>query len=176
MSKSYLRCTKCRNDYNPFYGTWIYEIRIDAVKWIALIKLFEIGTSARRASIEIEISYPTALAAFDCMRYAILHNLMKTEKSIKGKFELDAAYFGGKCKGNRGRGAKNKTIVFGILERKDTVRVEIVKNVKANTLLKNTLKKMKRGSIVYTDKWKGYDSLAFSGYRHLTVDRSKIFA
>ena len=33
------------------------------------------------------------------------------------------------------------------------VQVEIVENVKVNTLLKNTLKKVKRGSVVYTDKW-----------------------
>ena len=66
---------------------------------------------------------------------------MKMDKTIKGKFELDEVYFSRKRKGNRGRGAKNKTIIFGILERKGTVRVEIVKNVKANTLLKNILKK-----------------------------------
>ena len=52
---------------------------------------------------------------------------MKMDKTIKGKFELDEAYFDRKRKGNRGRGAKNTTIVFGILERKGTVRVEIVK-------------------------------------------------
>ena len=98
------------------------------------------------------------------------------DKTLDGNFELDEAYFGGKRKGNRGRGSKNKTIVFGIVERKYTVRVEIVKNVKSNTLLKNTLKKMKRRNIVYTNKWKEYNSLVFSGYKHLTVDRSKIFA
>ena len=38
------------------------------------------------------------------------------------------AYFGRKRKGNRGCGVKNKTIVFGILERKGNVRVQIVKN------------------------------------------------
>ena len=89
MSKGYLRCIKCKTDYNPLQGTWIYEVRIDAAKWIALIKLFEIGTSARRASIETGISYPTALATFDYMCYAILYNLMKMDKTIKGKFEMD---------------------------------------------------------------------------------------
>ena len=97
------------------------------------------------------------------------------DRKIRGKFELDEAYFGGKRKGNRGRRAKNKIIVFGILERKESVRVEIVKNVKTRTLLKKTIKKVKKGSIVYTDKWRGYDSLVFSGYRHLVIDHSKLF-
>ena len=40
--------------------------------------------------------------------------------------------------------------MFGILERVDKVHVEIVKNVKAKTLLHGTIKKVKRGSTVYT--------------------------
>jgi hypothetical protein len=30
--------------------------------------------------------------------------------------------------------------------------------------------KVRRSSIVYMDKWKGYDSLMFSGYKHLNID------
>ena len=44
-------------------------------------------------------------------------------------------------KGNRGRGGKNKTIIFGILEINGSVKVEIVKNVKAKTLLAETIKR-----------------------------------
>jgi len=36
---------------------------------------------------------------------------------MNGELELDETYFGGKRKGKRGRGAYNKAIVFGILER-----------------------------------------------------------
>jgi len=32
------------------------------------------------------------------------------------------------------------------------------------------VKKVRRGSIVYTDRWSGYDSLMFCGYKHLSVD------
>ena len=38
------------------------------------------------------------------------------------------------------------------------------------------MKKVRRGSIVYTDKFKGYDSLIFCGFRHLKVDHGKRFA
>jgi len=48
--------------------------------------------------------------------------------------------------------------------------VEIVKDATAETLLKDTVKKVRLGSIVYTNKWKGYDSLIFSGYKHLNID------
>ena len=102
---------------------------------VTLIKLFELSISAKTASEQMHPSYKTTLKAFDAIRFSILEELAKTDHVLKGKIEADEAYFGGKRKGNRGRGAKNKTIVFGILERNGKVHVEIVKNVKAKTLL-----------------------------------------
>jgi transposase len=60
--------------------------------------------------------------------------------------------------------------VFGILERGGKVSVNIVKDVSAETLVHETVTKVIRESIVYADKWKGYDSLMFCGFRHLNVD------
>ena len=48
--------------------------------------------------------------------------------------------------------------------------------MQAQTLLTETVKTVRRGSIVYTDKYKGYDSLMFCGYRHLKIDHKKLFA
>jgi len=61
------------------------------------------------------------------------------------------------------------------LERRCKVHVEIVKNVKAKTLFTSTIKKVRKGSITYTDKGYGYDSLIFNGYKHLSVDHNKMF-
>ena len=151
ISRGKLRCKDCKIDYRPFSGTWFDIINIDFTKWLALVKLFDLGISARCAA-KVDVSYPTALNAFDCIRYAILYHLAESDKKLKGKIEADEAYFGGKRKGNRGRGARNKTIVFGILERDGKVHIEIVNNVKAKTLLKSTIRKVKKGSIVYTDQ------------------------
>ena len=118
----------------------------------------------------MNISYKTTHKAFDLLRRAIVEELSKYDEILKGEIELDESYFGGKRKGKRGRGAAGKTIVFGILERGGKVSVEIVKNVTADTLMSETVKKVRRGSIVYTDKWRGYDSLMFSGYKHLNID------
>jgi len=53
---------------------------------------------------------------------------------------------------SRGGGAKGKIPVFGILEREGRVKVEVVKDVTAETLLRETIKKVKRGSTIYTVK------------------------
>jgi len=84
---------------------------------------------------------------------------------------MDESYFGGKRKGSRRRGAKNKIPVFGILERNGKVKVEIVKDLSAETLLRETIKKVKRGSLIYTDKFKSYDGLVMYGFKHERIDK-----
>ncbi len=41
--------------------------------------------------------------------------------------------------------------------------------------MQETVKKVRRGSIVYTDKWRSYDSLMFCGYKHLNIDHKHKF-
>ena len=174
MSRKRVRCKKCKKDHDFLKETWFGKIRISYAKWLILVKLFELEVSARRASKQAGLSYPTTLKAFDVIRYVIALRMAKKGK-LKGEIEADDAYFGGKRKGNRGRGAGGKTIVLGILERRDTVSVSTIQDVSAESLVKETVKKVRRGSIVYTDKWRGYDSLMFCGYRHLRIDHDSDF-
>ena len=169
-----LLCRSCRYEFGDFTGTYLSLLRIGFRDWILLIKLFEMELSARRAAREIGLSYPTVLKGFNIIRGAILVQ-DKDFPLLRGEVEIDEAYFGGRRKGKRGRGAAGKVPVFGILEREGKVTVEVVPDVKAETLLDLTVKKVRRGSIVYTDKFKGYDSLMFCGYRHLKVDHSRRF-
>lgn len=116
------------------------------------------------------------LKAFDVIRYAIISSDENAAELLGGEIELDESYFGGRRKGKRGRGAAFKVPVFGILERNGVVKVEVVKDVSVHSLLDMTLKTVRRGSIVYTDRFRSYDSLMFCGYRHLRVDHGKRFA
>ena len=175
MNSGRLRCSNCKIDYNPFYDTAFVELRISYVSWLLLIKLFELELSARKASIQLGLSYPTTLKGFNILRRSVLRELSRSDEVLRGEIEADESYFGGKRKGKRGRGAGGKTIVFGILERGGRVSVNIVKDVSSETLIHETVTKVRRGSIVYTDKWKGYDSLMFCGYRHLNIDHATRF-
>ena len=170
------RCMRCKRRFAPFTNRWYGQLKISASQWLWLIKLFELEISSRRMAKEIGLSYPTTLKATNLIRQAILVKSKDYELLLKGEVEADEAYFGGKRKGIRGRGSKNKIPVFGILERNGIVSVDVVPNVGASTLLNMTIKKVRRGSIVYTDKFHCYDSLMFCGYRHLKVDHKKYFA
>lgn len=169
------RCSRCRYEFGDFTGRWIGELTISCKNWLWLIKLFELEVSARKASIQIGLSYPTVLKAFQIIRKAITANSIDGEILLQGEIEADETYFGGRRKGKRGRGARNKIPVFGILERKGIVKVEVMRNVTAEEILNHTIKTVRRGSIVYTDKFRSYDSLMFCGYRHLRVDHRKRF-
>ncbi len=120
------------------------------------------------------MSDPTALKAGHLTRRAIVAHTAPT--LLQGEVEMDEAYFGGRRKGKHGRGAAGKVPVFGILERRGQVQVEAVADATAQRLLDLALKKVRRGSIVYTDKFGGYDSVMFCGYRHLRIDHRKVFA
>lgn len=107
---------------------------------------------------------------------AILAHAADADVLMGGEIEIDESYFGGRRKGKRGRGASGKVPVFGILERNGKVSVTVVPNVGAQTLLDKTVKIVKRGSLVYTDKFRSYDSLMFCGYRHLSLDHTHSFS
>jgi transposase len=168
------RCGRCRYTFGLFTGTWVGQARIALTTWLWLVKLFELEVTARQASIQTGVSYPTALGVFTTIRRALV--AQEHPELLRGEVEADESYFGGRRRGKRGRGAAGKVPVFGILERRGRVAVTVVPNVTAQTLLQETVKVVKRGSLVYTDKYRGYDTLTFCGYRRLAVNHSKQFS
>ncbi|CAG0999226.1 hypothetical protein ANRL2_03865 [Anaerolineae bacterium] len=170
------RCSRCHYTFHDFSGRWINYGRLSTVQWLWLIKLFELEVSVRKMSLQLGLSYRAVYGAVNVIRMAILNHAEGASSLLGGEIELDEAYFGGRRKGKRGRAAAGKVPVFGILEREGQVHVSVVPDVSAATLLKLTVKKVRRGSVVYTDRFGSYDSLMFCGYRHLNVDHQKYFS
>jgi len=139
------------------------------------IKLFELDTSVRESAHQLGLSYNTVYDLFDLFRKSIIRRDCDTSFTLSGEIEMDESYFGGKRKGNRGRGAAGKIPVFGILERGGKVRVEVVQNVTGETLLTMAIKKVKRGSLIYTDKFRSYNGLISYGFHHMRIDHGKRF-
>ncbi len=170
------RCSRCKYTFHDFSGRWINHGRFTCIQWLSLIKLFELEQSVRKIAEQMGLSYNTAYNGIQTIRYSILVHAQDAAELLSGEIELDESYFGGRRKGNRGRGAAGKVPVFGILERQGKVMVTVVPDVSADTLIGLTVKTVRRGSIVYTDKFRSYNSLMFCGYRHLKVDHNKRFS
>ena len=95
MSSGRLRCSSCKVDYNPFTDTSFIGLRISCISWLLLIKLFELEVSARKASVQLGLSYPTTLKGFDILRGVILRELSRSDEILRGEIEADESYFGG---------------------------------------------------------------------------------
>lgn len=80
------------------------RLRISGIDWLWIIKLFELELSIRKIAKQVKISYPTVLKAVDLIRRSIVVG-SKDYGLVSGEVEMDEAYFGGKRKGKRGRGA-----------------------------------------------------------------------
>jgi len=154
----HFRCKRCGYTFHDFTGRWINRLRIPHKKWLWIIKCFELELSVRKIASQVRLSYPTVLKAVTLIRFSILCQDSEAPDLLKGEIEMDETYFGGRRKGKTGRGAFNKVPVFGILERNGIVKVAVIKNVTAETLLNLTVRMVRRGSIVYTDKFRSYDT------------------
>ncbi len=141
------RCSRCGYTFHDFSGRWINLVDLDCGQWLRLIKLFELELSSRKIAQQLSVSYKVAHRAVMVLRGAIMAHAPDAQKLLGGEVEIDESYFGGKRKGKRGRGASGKVPVFGILERDGLVHVEAVPNVRAETLLGMTIKKVRRGKL-----------------------------
>ncbi len=75
---------------------------------------FCLELSAKKVSEDLKLSYNTVRKRYMFFREKIADYSENHSEKLKGELELDESYFGGKRKGNRGRGAFNKAIVFGM--------------------------------------------------------------
>jgi transposase len=139
------------------------------------IKLFELDTSVRESAKQLGLAYNTVYHIHQVLRHAIF--IAESDNgSFSGETGMDESYFGGRRKGNRGRGAAGKVPVFGILERGGKVKVEVVHDVKGDILLELAIKKVRRGSLIYTDRFRRYNGLVSYGFKHRRIDHGKRFA
>jgi len=157
-----VKCKHCNRKYS------LTKLKRDMI----ILYYFYLEVSARKTSKEIRLNYKTIQSRFMQFRKKIAKYCNQEARKLNGELEIDESYFGGKRKGNRGRGANNKTIVFGILERKGKVHTVIVQDVSAKTLMNEIENKTKKGSVFYTDGWKSYASLEQYG-KHNIIDHDK---
>jgi len=97
------------------------------------------------------------------------------ESPFSGDIEFDESYFGPRrVKGKTGRGAGDKTILFGIFQRNGKVYTEIVWDVRRKTLQKIIRGRVELESIIHSDGWRGYSGLVDLGYKkHFSVRHSQ---
>jgi len=171
------RCSKCRRTFADSRK----KIRISQAKLRAVIQEFLLGHSTNIILSRVDISKYMLLKVLTLLRVAIIYDVPDV---FEGTVEVDETYIGGQwknkrlsvkrnqLKSKRGRGT-TKQAVFGILCRNGKVWADMIDGVDAKQLQTRILKKVKKGSVIYSDTWSGYTGIAAKGYVHRLVKHSK---
>ena len=165
-------CQHCKFQLFPCIGTPMERSRTPIRKWMFAMYLFSTsrhGVAAMELKRQLGVTYKTAWRmAHEIRKYM---DRVDGENPLSGSVEADETYIGGKTKGGkRGRGAPNKTVVFGMLERGGGVMTKVVQNVRKKTLQPIIKENVEAGSTVHTDELKSYGGLSKAGYDHETVN------
>lgn len=153
--------------------------RLSTFKIKKIISTFCADVDASKASLLLGINRNTINKYYKEFRLAIYAYQMNEFEKIFGEAEIDESYFGGRRKrGYRGKLKKGrgtlKQPVFGILKRNGRVYTEIVPNCKKSTLQTIIQGQIDNSTIIYSDKWRGYDGLVAVGYdRHFRVNHGE---
>jgi transposase len=99
------------------------------------------------------------------IRSAIAQHCQR-ESPFSGDVELDESYFGARrVRGKRGRGARGKTIVFGIYKRNGRVYPQTIPNCKKASLQAIIQGRVDLTSTIHTDGFRSYDGIVHMGYK-----------
>lgn len=182
------RCKNTRKYFNVKTKTMFDNTKVSLRKWFAAIWLVtshKKGISSAQLGRDIDVTQKTA--------WFMLHRIRKcfwlcndigndtrndNGNKLNGTVEIDETFVGGKNKnrhkekkvrGCQGRSFKDKTPVFGLLQRGGCVIARVVSDTKSRTLFPLILKYVKVGSNVYTDEW-DYSGALDMLYEHKNVN------
>jgi len=103
-----------------------------------------------------------------------ISELLGVNNKLGGEVEVDESYFGARrVRGKRGRGARGKVPVVGLLKRHGKVYTQVISNCSKEELMPILRGKILSKSTVYTDGWKSYDGLVLNGYKHYRIHHSE---
>lgn len=119
-------------------------------------------------------SYETAWAWLQKLRRAMVR---PDRDQLSGKIDVDETYIGTEAPGVLGRKTVKRAVVVIAVEVNDgkigRIRLRHVLDVDGPTLQGFIAAAVKPGSLIHTDGWQGYASIASKGFRHrVTVTRT----
>ena len=143
----------------------ILRSKITEAKFRELTRYFALDLDALKITALTHLNRNTVNRYLRLLRERIAE-VCEQESQLKGLTEVDESYFGPRRqRGIRGRGARGKTPVFGMLQRKGRVYTQIVPNCSRRVLQGTITGKVSKDSTIHSDCFAGYDGLVDLGYK-----------
>jgi transposase-like protein len=182
------KCKACGRQFSVKVGTIFEDSPIPLDKWLTALWMLincKNGVSSYEIAKAIGVTQKSAWFVLHRLRFALrARSFTKLGGTESGPVEVDETFIGGSLKNmhkaKRARydmiaGSKGKTIVMGMLDRDvRKVRAKVIPNVKRETLQKEILSTIKRGSKIYTDEWYGYSEVRYR-FVHDVVNHSETY-
>lgn len=148
---------------------YLHRSHISEKKFREIVRYFSEDLDATKTATFTHIQRKTVNQLFGKMRQRIF-DFCQIEEKFSGEVEVDESYFGARrVRGKRGRGARGKTPVVGLLKRGGKVFTKIIPNCTRAQLMPIIKGQIIQQSTVYTDGWKSYDGLVLNGYHHYRI-------
>lgn len=168
-NKKAYACQWCGYLLSPLANTIFHKSSTNLKNWFYALYLFSVsknGVSAMELQRQLGCTYKTAWRIANHLRKLFVEN----KELLSNIVELDETYVGGKGGNNkRGRGSENKTPVFGMVERKGSIKAHVTVDTKRKTVMPIIREHILIGTQVMTDEYLPYRSLTKEGYAHKMV-------
>jgi transposase-like protein len=177
-------CSKhhAKREFSIKVGTVMEDSAIPLDKWLTtawLITNCKNGISSYEIASDVKVTQKSAWFMLHRIRLVMQDESFGSK--LGGEVEVDETFIGGKARNMHldkrerritGTGGKDKTIVFGALERGGKIRTMVVADRKRSGLHARVKEHVEVGAALYSDALKSYDGLA-SEYAHKVIDHAE---
>src|SRR5437899_478804 len=174
-------CKDCKKQFTVKVGTIFEDSALGMDKWMIAVWLIvnaKNGISSYEVARALGITQKSAWFMMHRIRLA-MHNKDFVKLGGRGsEVEVDETFIGGAARfmhsGRRRRviterGVKDKTAVFGVLERGGEVRASVIPNRRRHAIEGEIRAHVKANSAIYSDNLASYDMLKHRGFAHKVV-------
>lgn len=153
LSRNRLKCRQCRHEFRPLRETTFAALNLSLTQWLCMVNYFVLGTPTRTAGTRCGVNYKTALRAYVLIRKAILSETV---------VELPSP------------SVRGGAVAIGIIDTVEMGEVRVVESERVLELLSSDVARVRKGLLVYTDRWGEFDTVVVLGERRAWQHRKRV--